>query len=523
MKKIIIIFLTVVLLVLSTALSGCNKQQSVTPVAEEKVITVGLEQDIASLNPGSATDGMFKLSLLVYETLVDLYPDFKKVPGLATSWQMSDDGKIWTFNLRKGVKFHDGNPFDAEAVKAMVNRNKKLNVPKYGVDIIQSMETPDPYTIKFTLSKPSYTFPSDMSMVFNAIPSPIYLDDEGKQVVKAIGTGPFKFESWTKGEQIVLVKNDDYWGDKPKIDKLIFKIIPDPQTRVMALQSGQIDLMLCSGLVPSQVQELESNKSLRVITKPGVNASLIFFNTYKQPFDDIRVRQAISYAIDVEESVNRLLHGVATPATHVFSPVFQDFINPDAVAPGYKPDEAKRLLKEAGWQDSDHDGVLDKNGKRLQMSLTYDTNDFTYRMLAEAIQAQLKSVGIEIRLNPIEYNAYYDILSKKNFDLMLTGQWFIPHDEPWQFYKNYFTSRGTYALYKNDEMDQLVNKLEASIDSTERLKLHYTIQKKIMDDALAVFVYYHLNVWAMKKNVLDFNPYPGFWHMYKPLIYSNIE
>jgi peptide/nickel transport system substrate-binding protein len=520
MKRNIAVLLVAVMVVSSIMLCGC-KQNSVSP-AKEQVITVGLEQDIGSLAPGSPSC-MYKLSNLVYEPLVDLYPDFKKVPGLATSWQASDDGRVWTFALRKGVKFHDGKPFDAEAVKFMINRNKKLNVPKYGFDLVQSMETPDPYTIKFVLSKPSYIFPSDMSMVFNAIVSPDCLDAEGEKVVKAIGTGPFKFESWTKGQEIVLVRNDDYWGQKPKIDKVVFKVMPDPQTRVMALETGQIDLMLCNGLASSQVKELKANKALNVITKTGVNGSLIFFNTYKQPFADVRVRQAISYAIDTAGTVNRLLSGIEVPATHVFAPVFDDFINPDATTPGYKPEDAKKLLKEAGWQDTDNDGILIKNGKRFEVTLSYDTNDLTYRALSEAIQEQLRSVGIEVKHIPIQYNTYYDILPKKNFDLVLVGQWYIPHDEPSNFYKQYFTSKGFYSFYHSDVMDQLVDELFDSIDSAKRIKLHYALQKEIMDNVLAVFIDNDLNVWAMRDNIQGFNPYPGFWHMFKPLIKTTIK
>lgn len=519
------IALLVSLLIIACAIfSACNQQpvQTTSQPAKQQVVTIGMEQDMGSLDPGSV-DGMYMVSFLVYESLVDLYPDFKKVPGLATSWQMSADGKTWSFNLRKGVKFHDGNPFNAQSVVTMINRNKKLTIPKYGFDLVQSMETPDDYTIRFLLSSPSYTFPSDMSMVFNAIVSPAALDSDGKKVLKASGTGPYKFVSWTKGQEVVLVRNDDYWGTKPQIEKVILKVIPDPQTRVMAIETGDIDLMLCNGQVPSQIQALKTNKDLHIASNVGGTCSLLFFNTFRQPFDDIRVRQAISSAIDVEGSVTKLLADMVVPANYVFSSRFQEFVNPNAVARKYNVAEAKKLLGEAGWQDSDNDGILDKDGKRLEMTLTYDTNDLTYRMLAEAFQSQLKEAGIDVKLTAVEFGAYYKLLANKKYDLMLTGQWFIPHDDPSQFYKNYYTAEGFYPVYNSDDMEQLIGKLQVCVDTSERLKLHYELQKHILDNALMIPVYYKLNVWVISNNIEGFKPYPGFWHLYKPLLEARVK
>lgn len=517
-----VIFSIIAFLTFTSLLSACSSQQVSSVQPKEQIVTIGMEQDMGSLDPGSV-DGMYMVSFLVYESLVDLYPDFKKMPGLATSWQMSQDGKTWTFNLRKGVKFHDGSPFNAESVKTMINRNKKASIPKYGFHLVQSMETPDDHTIRFILSAPCYTFASDMSMVFNAIASPACMDSDGKKMLKASGTGPFKFESWTKGQEVVLLRNDDYWGKKTEITKVILKVIPDPQTRVMALETGQIDLMLCYGQVPAQIKALKTNPKLSVVSNVGGTSSLVFFNTFRPPFDDIRIRQAISSAIDVEGTVTKLLPELVVPAKYVFSTRFQDFINTSATAIKYDLPAAKKLLSEAGWQDSDGDGILEKDGKRLEMSMTYDTNDLTYRMLAEAFQSQLKEAGIDVKLKAVEFGVYYKLLASKDYDLMLTGQWFIPHDDPSQFYKNYYTAKGFYPVYNSAEMEQLVGRLEAAVDVNERTTLHNQLQKHILDNALMIPVYNKMNVWVISNKIEGFKPYPGFWHLYKPLLEAHVR
>ncbi len=487
----------------------------------EQVIVVGLEKDMGSLDAGSV-GGMWTLTFLVYDPLVHLSRDLKKVPGLAESWTMSADGKTWTFNLRKGVKFHDGTPFDVENVRWTIERNKKGNFPKYGYHLVQEMETPDRHTIIFHLSKPCHSFASDMTMAFNSIRNPAAYDKDGR-AIKAVGTGPFKLSEWVPGQQVVFVRNNDYWGGKPKLEKLIFKVIPDPETRVMALETGQIDVMFGQALAPAHLQILKSNKNIKVIEQTSTNSSVIFFNARKAPFDDVRVRRAINYAIDLEGLVPKLLTGVAMPSRYLFSSAFKAYINPDARNYGYDPLKAKRLLAEAGWGDTDGDGIMDRGGQRLEMTMTYDANNAGYRLLAEPIQAQLKDVGIDVKLNKVEFGVYYKLLKNKKFDLMLVGQWYIPHDDPWQVYKNYYTSIGFRSVAEDPEVEILARRLENEMDSQNRLKLHHALQKEIMDKALAVYIFYNKNLWPMKKTVQDFRPYTDFWRQYKPLEKAYIQ
>jgi peptide/nickel transport system substrate-binding protein len=361
-----------------------------------------------------------------------------------------------------------------------------------------------------------------MTMAFNSIRNPAAFDKEGR-VQKATGTGPFKLGKWSPGQEIILDRNDDYWGGRPALDRIIFKIIPDPETRIMALEAGQIDLTFGQALSPTHIQLLKHNPRIKMLEQVSTNSSVIFFNTRKEPFNDVRVRQAIHHGVDVPGLVSGLLGEVATPAQFMFSEAFKTYRNPDSRMATYDPGKARRILAEAGWKDPDADGILRKEGQRLSMTMTYDVNNAEYRLLAEPIQAQLKSIGVEVKLNKVEFGVYYELLRNKKFDLLLVGQWYIPHDDPWQVYKNYFTAKGFSSVAEDPEVDQLVGQLERELEDGKRLHLHHALQKVIMSKSLGIYLFYNKNLWPMAKKVQNFSPYMDFWRQYKPLEKTRIE
>jgi len=526
MEKKKIIALLVCIVVGGILVSGIiladwmSPSEEASKEAPKQELVVGYDQDIGSIKPGSVA-GLWTLTFLVYDGLTEIDQDYNKKPGLAESWEMSQDGRVWTFHLRKGVRFHDGTKFDSEDVKFTFETF--LEKPFGSLRFLEKIECPDSYTVNFILKKPSYLLASDLAMQNTAIissTSPV--DEKSGKVIEAIGTGPFKVEKWVKGQEIVLVRNDEYWKDAPKLERLIFKVIPDPETRIMALESGQIDLLYCKGLITA-IPRLLKNPKIKIDRKLGQNTVVIFLKTQKEPFDDLQVRKAINYAIDVNTSVKSLLGDVAVPAEHIFSPAFKHFNNPEVKPYGHDPEKARHLLSKAGWRDTDGDGVLEKNEKEFRVTLTFDARDPGYQIMAQAVQNQLKKVGINVRLQPVDYAALRKSLTSGEFDMLMVREWYIPHDDPSNHYYAYYHSSGILKIYSNDKLDQLIDQLEVTIDQTERLRLHYGIQKEIMDNAPAIFLYHPYNIVAAERSVKDVKASVGFWQDYESLEKAWIE
>lgn len=428
-KKIALLVCIIVVGILGGGMmAGCiSPPEEVSKEAPKQELVVGHDLDIGSIKPGSV-GGLWTLTFLVYDGLTEIDQDYNKKQGLAESWEMSQDGRVWAFHLRKGVRFHDGTKFDSEDVKFTFETF--LEKPFGSLRFLEKIECPDNYTVKFILKKPSYLLASDLAMQNTAIissTSPV--DEKNGKVTEAIGTGPFKVEKWVKGQEIVLVRNDEYWKGAPKLERVIFKVIPDPETRVMALESDQIDLLYCKGLITA-IPRLLKNSKIKTDRKVGQNTVVIFLKTQKEPFDDLQVRKAINYAIDVNTTVRSLLGDVAVPAEHIFSPAFKQFNNPEVNPYGYDPEKARLLLSQAGWRDTDDDGVLEKNEKEFRVTLTFDARNPEYQIMAEAVQNQLKKVGIDVRLQPVDYAALRKSLSSGEFDMLMVREWYIPHVPP---------------------------------------------------------------------------------------------
>ncbi len=273
---------------------------------------------------------------LIFNNLVELDIGFKKVPGLAESWEMSPEGKTWTFKLRRDVYFHDGTPWDSEA--ARFNLEWQIKKGQTWLSAVEEIETPDSHTLVVNLKVPVFTFVSDITPPFLAMVSPKAIDVEGN-VTEAVGTGPFKLVSWSKDSEFIMEKNEDYFDGAPHLDRLIFKVIPDAETRALALDAGQIDMM--SGREALTVVQCFSNSNeIEIIKRMGQTSELLFFNIYKEPFEDIKVRQAVAHALNLQDLVRDLLPDLAEPPENFFSAAYGEYLNPNPAMPVYKPDRA---------------------------------------------------------------------------------------------------------------------------------------------------------------------------------------
>ncbi len=282
LKKLVCLLLILTLFL--WLLTGCAEKQS------EATIVVATKSDIGSIEPSQ----MKQVTFLVYQGLVTLDPKLNNTPCLATSWQPSADGKEWTFNLRKGVKFHDGSEFDSNDVKVTFERLKESGLI---TDVgLERVECPDKHTVKFILKEPNFMFPNLLTSYNYAIISETALDPDGK-LLKVIGTGPFIFEDWIKGDRVVLKANQEYWAGRPRLDKVIVRIITEPEVAVSALEAGEIDMTLLFQAV-SHINRVKQNPNLKIVSTIGDVNNMLVMNVSRMPFNDLKVRKALNYAIE---------------------------------------------------------------------------------------------------------------------------------------------------------------------------------------------------------------------------------
>jgi peptide/nickel transport system substrate-binding protein len=469
-KKAVILAIGVLLLG-AVVLLGCVGQQAeVTEVPQE--LTIAVVKDIG----GHKDFGVWRAH--IFETLVGAAPGaMKPEPMLATHWEVADDGLTWTFYLREGVKFHDGTPFTAEAVKFSLER------------ILE--------------------FPAHLAHGLGYIISPASVDEEGN-VVEPVGTGPFKFHEHLPGEKVVVVRNEEHWRGTPKLEKITFVVIPDHHTRIMALEAGEVDVIQ---FVPEgEVARLEAHPEITVLTTPSVRTHFLVFNTETEPFDDILVRQAVDYAINQEALVEHILDGIGVPARGPISPAIRWSIHAELPEPKYDPEKARALLAEAGWKDTDGDGILDKNGKPFSITLLLTGLRPQWPPMAEAIQAQLREVGIDVSLKVLEWGAYIDAAGTPgnrplDMHLFFGSAGTLAADADYIFYLGHHTDSGFFQAMHILE-DKLIEKGLGTMDDGERFAIYGELQKIILEKELGVYLFHQEEIVALRNHVEGFQVHP---------------
>ena len=514
MKKILVTLIMLGLLV--GLLSGCK------PQAAQPVTLVFAKGDAVNLDPANVTDGeSITVMNNIFEGLVRYKAGSTEVePGLATSWEPSSDGLVWTFHLRQGVKFHDGTPFNADAVVFSLERQRDENHPfhQYGeweywgwcFSEIAKTDKVDDYTVKITLSKPFAPFISTIAMFTAYIVSPANAEQYKDQAVShPVGTGPFKFVEWVRGDHITLEKNSDYWGEKAKIDKLIFKVITDPSSRFLALQKGEVQGMEFPN--PDDLQKIESDPSLQTLSQPGLNVGYLAMNMGKDtpgfqgPFADVRVRQAINYAINKKDIVEHLYKGTAEVAKNPLPPTLWGFN--DAVQDyEYNPTKAKELLAEAGYPNG-----FKTNLWAMPVSRPYM---FDPIKIATAIQEQLRNVGIEAPIITYDWGTYLDKTEGGEHAMCLLG-WTADYADPDNFIYVLLDqdsatvgTAGNVAFYRNSEIHKLDMEAQAATDFNTRVELYKQAQVIIHNDAPWVPLANAKQILVFNKNVKGFVLYP---------------
>jgi peptide/nickel transport system substrate-binding protein len=404
----------------------------------------------------------------VYESLISRDKNSEYKPTLATEWKQLDD-LTWEFKLRSGVTFHDGTPFNAEAVKKTFERavDPKVGSPRASnFSMIKEVKVVDEQTIHFILDYPFAPLLSILASSEGSILSPKAIAEHSDTLSKQpVGTGPFKFESWTPGQDMTLVKNDSYWGEKPKVDKVVYKVVPEDTTRIAMVEAGEAHIG--DQLPVTEVERAQSSPNMNMVRAEGLGVEYIGFNVTKKPFDDIRVRQAVAHAVEKEAIVKGVYNNVGNEAVSAMSSKVIGY-NPNLTDYTYDVNEAKKLLSDAGYA----------NGFKT----TIVTDDRKERMnVAEVIQSQLKGIGIDVEIKVMEYGAYLDFTDKGEHDMFIGGWGNATGDGDYNQYNVFHSSSkgsmGNIAFYSNPKVDQLIEQGRREKDPQKRNEIYAKLQE----------------------------------------------
>ncbi len=530
MKRLAIFM--ILLLAAAFVFAGGDEEQA--PAGESAMASEGPQMggvlvfarsgDSVGLDPGRETDGeSFYGSRQIFDTLVEFKPGTTEVqPALAESWEVSDDGLEFTFNLRPGVEFHDGTPLNADAVKFSFDRQMDENHPYYdhgpwkyfsgmGMgSIIDEIVVVDDLTVKFVLTAPEAPFVANLAMDFAAIVSPtaVALYDE-EFSSNPVGTGPFKLVSWTKDDSIVLEANKDYWGEGPYLDRLILRVIPDATARYLALKNGEVDVIDFPSAEDFELMEEDPN--IELIQQPGLNVGYIAMNVDKEPFGDVRVRQAMNYAINRQEIIDGVYGSAGQVANNPIPPTIWSY-NEDIEPYPYDPEKARELLAEAGYPNGFSTDLW-----AMPVARPYNPNA---RRIAEIVQAQLAEIGVEIEIVSYDWGTY---LNKTDGTGSTTGTgehsmamlgWTGDNGDPDNFIYLLLSADSAeipamnISYWRNQEFTDLTLQAKRIYDQDARAELYREAQVIFHEEAPWVPIAHSVVTVPVRTNVHNFVIYP---------------
>ncbi len=471
--------------------------------------------DAVSLDPADIEDGFsVNVTSNMFDTLVRFRADNTQVePALAESWTASPDGLVWSFKLRQGVKFHDGTPVNAAAVKFSYDRQVDKKNPyhtgnfpyaEFTFQNVKSVDVVNDSTVRFTLSAPFAPFLTNMAMFSTAVVSPTSVQKYGKDMFKhPVGSGPFKFVEWVKKDHVTMEANKDYWAGRPCVDRLIMRAIPDNTVRLLEVEKGTVQVM--DQINPPDYGRIRGNKDLVLFTGPGLNVGYIAMNVEKSPFNDVRIRRAVNYAVNKDSLIRAFYAGVGAPAKNPMPPTIWGYN--DAVQPyGYSVEKAKQLLAEAGYPNGFSTELWWPNRSRPYLTQP--------QKIAEALQAQLAKAGIRAKLVTFEWGTYLAKTRSAEHPMAILG-WIGDNGDPDNFLYVLLDKDNTekgkaanIAFYKSDALHNLLIKAQQVSDQNARAKFYRQAQEIIHSDAPWVPLVHAARVAAYRKGVENYFPHP---------------
>ncbi len=522
--------------------AGCKQKQAATggpapidvtgePAYGDALVEGSIGEPTVLIPMLAGDSASHQVAGLIFNGLVKYDTDLSIIGDLAQSWDISSDGLVITFHLKKGVKWTDGVEFTADDVmfgyKTIIDEKTPT---AYAEDFMQvrKAEVLDKYTFKVTYAKP---FAPALPSWGNLVVLPRHLL-EGKDITKTdlkrnpVGMGPYKLRKWVTGQEVALDSNHDYFEGRPYIDQYVYRIIPDPATMFLELKTGGIDSM---GLTPLQYTKQTGDeyfrKNFQKFRYPTFAYTYMGFNLKHPFFQDKRVRQAIAHAIDKQEIVDVVLFGLGKPATGPYVPNTWPY-NPDVTKYEYDPGKAKQLLKEAGWKPGG-DGILRKDGRSFRFTILTNMGNTSRMNTATIIQWELAKIGIKVDIKALEWSTFVnEFIDKRRFEAVIIG-WGISLD-PDQ-YDIWYSGKTkekefNFVSYSDPEVDALLEKGRRTFDIAERKKAYFRIQEILAEDLPYIFLYVpdatpivHARFKGIKPSPIGIDYNLPKWYVPKPL------
>lgn len=494
-----------VLFALILCLYGCPSDEEGDPAPSGSAaeattgdtIVMGSIGEPSNLIPALSSDSSSSdINGLVYDGLLRYDKNYNLEPVLAESWDISDDNLTITFHIRQGIEWHDGEPFTSADVLFTYKMMIDPDTPTaYAEDFLQvaEAEAPDPWTFRVRYDEP-YA-PGLVTWGFPIHPKHLL---EGKDITDSsmsrspVGTGPYRFVKWTAGREIVLEANRDYFEGPPNIHRVLYRIIPDQTTMFLELQSGSLDHM---SLTPMQYARRTDTPAFKrryqKFRYPASSYTYLGYNLRHPLFKDRRIRQAISYAINEEEIIQGVLHGLGRPANGPYKPGTWAH-NPNVQDYSYNPDKAAELLAEAGWHDTDNDGIIDSDGRPFSFTIITNQGNEQRIKTGEIIQRRLMEIGMEVELRVIEWATFLkEFVNPGKFDAIILG-WTIPPD-PDSYDVWHSSKTGPRELnfigFNNEEVDDLLEKGRRTLDQEKRRQFYLRFQEILAKEQPYTFLY----------------------------------
>ncbi|PAE36182.1 nickel ABC transporter substrate-binding protein [Bacillus sp. 7884-1] len=517
-----LLLMAVWVLIVSMALLGCSggsveRENSKSSNKEtESMVTFAWPRDIGEMNPHIYNPSQLFAQSMVYEPLVSYQEGGELKPHLAESWKISEDGKEYLFNIRQGVKFTDGTVFNAEIVKKnfdAILKNAATHSWLGFISKIDQTEAVDEYTFKLTLKEPYYPTIQELAVV-----RPVrFLGEAGfpedgdtsKGVVKPVGTGPWVLDEYKVDEYAVFKRNDHYWGEVPNIKKIKVKIIPDAETRILAFEKGELDLIYGEGVISiDSFKQLESTSSYGTSISEPVATRQLVMNTNKEQLSDVRVRQALHYGFNKSAMVEGVTSGLEEKADYILPTNFPYTSNVKADTIEYNVEKAKQLLDEAGWKLPKGKDIREKDGKPLEIELMYNSAEVIQKTMAETLQSEWAGLGVKLNIAGVELTTQVERFKANEFDMNFYSNFGAPYD-PHTFVNMMVTEgfgfREAISSYPNkEEVLNQIAEVQKTTDENERQQLYTEILGSLQEQGAIVPISYIKKIAIYQKDVSNF-------------------